>query len=165
MRGMRVATVALGAVVSVVALSGQTPEFDVLIRNGQVLDGTGAAAINADVGIRGDLEMADVVMPGFGLPRVGAAHRIALELVGEDRGANDPLERGGADEPLSRRRHHHAHAVARLRRQPGELEGLIRGDSAAHAKKDPGHDWMLRRGGRTNGRLRCTREPRAKARA
>ena len=33
---------------------GQTPDFDVLIRNGQVLDGTGAAAVNADVGIRGD---------------------------------------------------------------------------------------------------------------
>jgi N-acyl-D-aspartate/D-glutamate deacylase len=37
-----------------VMLSGQAPEFDVLIRNGQVLDGTGAAAIRADVGIRGD---------------------------------------------------------------------------------------------------------------
>jgi N-acyl-D-aspartate/D-glutamate deacylase len=37
-----------------VTLSGQAPEFDVLIRNGQVLDGTGAAAASADVGIRGD---------------------------------------------------------------------------------------------------------------
>jgi N-acyl-D-amino-acid deacylase len=36
------------------ALAGQTPEFDVLIRGGQVLDGTGAPAVRADVGIRGD---------------------------------------------------------------------------------------------------------------
>ena len=34
--------------------SAQTPAFDVLIRGGQVLDGTGAGAIRADVGIRGD---------------------------------------------------------------------------------------------------------------
>jgi N-acyl-D-amino-acid deacylase len=32
----------------------QTPEFDVLIRGGQVVDGTGAAAVAADVGIKGD---------------------------------------------------------------------------------------------------------------
>src|SRR6266511_1187288 len=32
----------------------QQPDFDILIRDGQVLDGTGAAAIRADVGIRGD---------------------------------------------------------------------------------------------------------------
>jgi N-acyl-D-amino-acid deacylase len=37
-----------------VTLSGQAQDFDVLIRNGQVLDGTGAAPITADVGIRGD---------------------------------------------------------------------------------------------------------------
>jgi N-acyl-D-aspartate/D-glutamate deacylase len=32
----------------------QTPEFDILVRGGQVLDGTGAAAVSADVGIKGD---------------------------------------------------------------------------------------------------------------
>ena len=32
----------------------QAPEFDVLIRGGQLLDGTGAAAVAADVGIKGD---------------------------------------------------------------------------------------------------------------
>src|SRR5262245_43744479 len=32
----------------------QVPEFDVLIRGGQVVDGTGAAAVAADVGIKGD---------------------------------------------------------------------------------------------------------------
>lgn len=35
-------------------ISAQTPSFDVLIRGGQVLDGTGSAAVRADVGIRGD---------------------------------------------------------------------------------------------------------------
>jgi N-acyl-D-aspartate/D-glutamate deacylase len=45
----------LGFVLSLgVAFSGQAPEFDVLIRNGQVLDGTGAAAVSADIGIRSD---------------------------------------------------------------------------------------------------------------
>ena len=33
---------------------GQTPEFDLLIRGGQVIDGSGAPAAAADVGIRGD---------------------------------------------------------------------------------------------------------------
>jgi N-acyl-D-aspartate/D-glutamate deacylase len=36
------------------SVSSQAPEFDVLVRGGQVLDGTGAAAVRADVGIRGD---------------------------------------------------------------------------------------------------------------
>ena len=35
-------------------VSAQTPPFDVLIRGGLVLDGTGAAAVRADVGTRGD---------------------------------------------------------------------------------------------------------------
>jgi N-acyl-D-amino-acid deacylase len=37
-----------------VAPQAQAPEFDVLIRGGQLLDGTGAAAVAADVGIKGD---------------------------------------------------------------------------------------------------------------
>ncbi len=32
----------------------QAPEFDVLVRGGQVLDGTGAAAVSVDIGIKGD---------------------------------------------------------------------------------------------------------------
>src|SRR6188508_1707721 len=36
------------------SISTQTPQFDLLIRGGQVLDGTGSAAVRADVGIRGD---------------------------------------------------------------------------------------------------------------
>ncbi|MEZ5420469.1 MAG: amidohydrolase family protein [Vicinamibacterales bacterium] len=34
--------------------AGQAPPFDLVITGGQVLDGTGAAAVRADVGIRGD---------------------------------------------------------------------------------------------------------------
>jgi N-acyl-D-aspartate/D-glutamate deacylase len=36
------------------SISGQAPAFDVIIRGGQVVDGTGVAAVRADVGIRGD---------------------------------------------------------------------------------------------------------------
>jgi N-acyl-D-amino-acid deacylase len=50
---MRRLTCILAAALSVTVF-GQTPDFDVLIRNGQVLDGTGAAAVTVDVGIRGD---------------------------------------------------------------------------------------------------------------
>jgi N-acyl-D-aspartate/D-glutamate deacylase len=50
---MRLTALAVGAVLGV-ALSGQAPAFDVLIRNGQVLDGSGATAVRADIGIRGD---------------------------------------------------------------------------------------------------------------
>src|SRR5215213_6682258 len=35
-----------------VTATGQTPELDVLVRNGQVLDGTGSAPRRTDVGIR-----------------------------------------------------------------------------------------------------------------
>jgi N-acyl-D-aspartate/D-glutamate deacylase len=41
-------------VLSLTRVSTQDAGFDVLIRGGQVLDGTGAAAVRADVGIRGD---------------------------------------------------------------------------------------------------------------
>lgn len=44
----------LPAVALTARLAGQEPPFDVLIVGGQVLDGTGAAAVRADVGIRGD---------------------------------------------------------------------------------------------------------------
>jgi len=54
MRRMRAIPMALAFALGVVSLAGQAPEFDVLIRGGQVLDGTGAAAVRADVGIRGD---------------------------------------------------------------------------------------------------------------
>ena len=44
--------------------------------------------------------MGDRVVVGRGLAGVGAARGIALELAAQDRGARDPLERGGADELL-----------------------------------------------------------------
>jgi len=44
----------LSAGIAVLVAATQNPDFDVLIRGGQVLDGTGAAAVSADVGIRGD---------------------------------------------------------------------------------------------------------------
>jgi N-acyl-D-amino-acid deacylase len=34
--------------------STQAPAFDVVVRGGQVVDGTGSPAVRADVGIRGD---------------------------------------------------------------------------------------------------------------
>jgi len=52
--GTRVTILAAGLVALVVATPAQAPPFDVLITGGQVLDGTGAAAVRADVGIRGD---------------------------------------------------------------------------------------------------------------
>lgn len=48
------AALAAGTAVWVAAAAGQAPPFDVLIAGGQVLDGTGAVAVRADVGIRGD---------------------------------------------------------------------------------------------------------------
>ena len=44
----------IALVVAPARISTQTPAFDLLIRGGQVLDGTGSAAVRADVGIRGD---------------------------------------------------------------------------------------------------------------
>src|SRR5687767_10468910 len=53
---MRRLTPAVSAVVvtMLACTSPQEPPFDVLITGGEVLDGSGAAAIRADVGIRGD---------------------------------------------------------------------------------------------------------------
>jgi N-acyl-D-amino-acid deacylase len=51
LRGLALAVAALGLVACSAA---QEPPFDVLITGGQVLDGTGAPAARADVGIRGD---------------------------------------------------------------------------------------------------------------
>ena len=48
----------------------------------------------------------------------GAAHRVALELGGQHRGADDALEGGGADEAGRRLGHQHPHAVAG-QRSPG----------------------------------------------
>ncbi len=69
----------------------------------------------------------------------GAAHRVALELGDQDRGADDPLEGGGADEAGRGLGHQHPHAVPGERRQARQLERLVGGDAAADAKKESGH--------------------------
>jgi N-acyl-D-amino-acid deacylase len=53
---MRKPTLAMMSVLATMlaCTSSQDPSFDVLITGGEVLDGTGAAAVRADVGIRGD---------------------------------------------------------------------------------------------------------------
>jgi len=50
----RLAPVVATVIGVVSCTTAQEPPFDVLITGGQVLDGTGAAAVAADVGIRGD---------------------------------------------------------------------------------------------------------------
>src|SRR5688500_6404851 len=49
-----VLVVTLAASAPAACTSPQDPPFDVLLTGGEVLDGRGAAAIRADVGIRGD---------------------------------------------------------------------------------------------------------------
>jgi N-acyl-D-amino-acid deacylase len=52
--GLQVMLLTGALTVLVAATAAQNPPFDVLITGGQVLDGSGAAAQRADVGIRGD---------------------------------------------------------------------------------------------------------------
>ena len=68
-------------------------------------------------------------------PRAGSA----LELVDQHRRAGDALEGRAADEVQARGRLDHAHGVARLGGQPHQLDGLVGGDPAGDAEKDPGH--------------------------
>jgi hypothetical protein len=56
------------------------------------------------VGVADQLEVAERVVLGRGLVGEGAASRIALELVGEDRRPGQGGERRGADEALRSRR-------------------------------------------------------------
>src|SRR5262249_31117013 len=52
-------TFAVLVIASLVLLASCGPEFDLIVRNGDVIDGTGAAARRADVAVRGD-RVADV---------------------------------------------------------------------------------------------------------
>ncbi len=74
---MRLAILVLTVAISVV-LSGQAPEFDVLISNAQVLDGTGAAPIRADVATSGDRIAAVGALAGRGARRVIDASGLML---------------------------------------------------------------------------------------
>jgi len=51
---MFVRALTCAAVFTANSMSAQSPEYDVIIRNGRVLDGTGNPYVFADVGIRGD---------------------------------------------------------------------------------------------------------------
>jgi hypothetical protein len=57
--------------------------------------------------------MADRIVSGHRVSREGAAHGVALELVAQDRGADDRLERGRAYEALGGGGHEDPHPVAR----------------------------------------------------
>ena len=72
---------------------------------GQLGDGVGRGRRDEEgVAVGGQLEVADRVVAGLALAGEGAAHRVALELGDQDRGADDPLEGGGADEAGRRSR-------------------------------------------------------------
>ena len=75
-------------------------------------------------------------------PRIGSRSNSETSTGAPTMPSND----AGADEALGGRRHQHAHAVAGLGRQAGELERLVGGDAAAHSEQDAGHTRMLRRG-------------------
>ena len=92
-----------------------------------------------DVGVGGQLEVADGVVVGEWIAREGATEGIAPELVGQHRRADDALERGRPHESLRGGRHQHANAVPSQGRQAGQLQGLVGGDAAAHAEEDAGH--------------------------
>ncbi len=43
-----------GVILSLVLVSSQSPQYDLLIRNGRIVDGSGRAGYEADVAIKGD---------------------------------------------------------------------------------------------------------------
>ncbi len=92
-----------------------------------------------DLRTRGEREVRDRGVPRHVLARIRTSRRVALELFDQDRSPGDPLEGGAADELEARGGLHDAHAVARLDREPGELDRLVRGDAAADAEQDPRH--------------------------
>jgi N-acyl-D-amino-acid deacylase len=63
MRGMKI-RIALVVLLTCSSLSAQTQQFDILIRNGRVLDGTGNPWYRADIGITGDRIRAMGQLPG-----------------------------------------------------------------------------------------------------
>ena len=78
------------------------------------------------VAAAGQLEVADRVVAGLLFAGEGAAQRVALELGDQHRGADDPLEGGGADEAGRGLGHQHPHAVARPASPAGQARAPCR---------------------------------------
>ena len=83
--------------------------------------------------------MRDRVVRRRRLARIGAAGRVALELVDEHGRAGHALERGSAYELQAGGRLDHAHGVASAGGEADQLHCLVRGDPAGYADQDSGH--------------------------
>ena len=103
------------------------------------------ASVLADAGAtqkrpRADqLEVGDRVVRRRRLARIGAAGRVALELVDEHRRAGDSLEGGAPYELQAGRCLDHAHGVASAGGEADQLHCLVRGDPAGNADQDSSH--------------------------
>ena len=67
---------ALVAVVSLLATAACAPQYDLVIRNGDLVDGTGAPARPADIAITGDRVVAVGAVSGRGRRTIDAARRV-----------------------------------------------------------------------------------------
>ena len=102
----------------------------------ELADRVGAGRRNQErVGVAHQLEVAEGVVVRRRLVGEGAARGVALELVGQDRGAAERGERRRADEALSRGGLDDPHGVTGLRGQPHQLQRLVGGDTASDAEE------------------------------
>jgi hypothetical protein len=98
---------------------------------------------DVEVGVGDELEMAERLVRRERLAGERATRGIALELVDQHRSAGQRRERSLADEPPARGRLYDTHGVPGGGRQTHQLERLVRGDAAADAEQDSGHDLVL----------------------